>query len=120
VHSVWMTELKFRIFTIDIGVWRELPEGTTNSIWIQYDHLKSIVSMLAIHLEPIGLFGQVMIVCRFAQYRVSISSGKLKPRSCVDFAQIVCQFRQVFIGVWLRFEKFSPRWRIIGREEIKA
>jgi len=34
VHSVWMTELKFRIFTIDIGVWRELLEGTTNSIWI--------------------------------------------------------------------------------------
>jgi len=32
VHSVWMAELKFEIFTIDIGVWRELPEGTTNPI----------------------------------------------------------------------------------------
>ena len=27
--------------------------------------------------------------------RVSISSRALKPRSCVDFAEIVCQFRQV-------------------------
>jgi len=34
VHFVWMVEMKFGIFTIDIGVWRELPEGTTNSIWI--------------------------------------------------------------------------------------
>ena len=29
-----LAELKFRIFTIDTRVWRELPEGTTNSIWI--------------------------------------------------------------------------------------
>ena len=27
--------------------------------------------------------------------RVSISSGARKPRSCVDFAEIVCRFRQV-------------------------
>ena len=26
---------------------------------------------------------------------MSISSGALKPRSCVDFAEIVCRFRQV-------------------------
>jgi len=39
VHSVWMAELKFGIFTIDIGVWRELPEGMTNSIWIRCDQL---------------------------------------------------------------------------------
>ena len=32
VHSVWIAELKFRIFTIDIRIWREFPEGTTNSI----------------------------------------------------------------------------------------
>jgi len=38
---------------------------------------------------------------------------------CVDFAEIVCRFRQVFVGIWLRFGKSSPRWRIIGREEIK-
>ena len=25
---------------------------------------------------------------------MSISSGALKPRSCVDFAEIVCRFRQ--------------------------
>ena len=42
-----------------------------------------------------------------------------KSRSCVDFAEIVCQFCQVFVGVRLRFEKSSPRWRIVGREEIK-
>ena len=27
--------------------------------------------------------------------RVSISPGARKPRSCVDFAEIVCRFRQV-------------------------
>jgi len=32
VHSVWMAELKFRIFTIDIEVWRVLSERTTNSV----------------------------------------------------------------------------------------
>ena len=62
VHSVWMTELKIEIFTIDIEVWREPPEGTTNSIWIRCNHLKSIVSALAIRLEPVGPFGQVEIV----------------------------------------------------------
>jgi len=45
-------------------------------------------------------------------------------RSCVDFirsaqAEIVCQFRQKFIGVQLRFEKSSLRWRIVEREENK-
>ena len=30
-----------------------------------------------------------------SQDRVSISSGARKPRSCVDFAEIVCRFRQV-------------------------
>ena len=59
--------------------------------------------------------------------RVSIS-----PRSCVDFvrcaqAEIVCRFRQDrvsispgdrlgYVGDRLRFEKSSPRWRIVGRE----
>jgi len=36
----------------------------------------------------------------------------VKPRSCVDFKEIMCQFLQVFIGVQLRFEKSSPRWRM--------
>jgi len=76
-----MTELKFGIFTID-GVWRELSEGTTNSIWIQCDHVKSIVSMLAIH------FGTGWSV-QPSRDRVSISPKVLKPRSCVDFAEIV-------------------------------
>ena len=48
VHSVWIAEQKFEIFTIDIKVWRELLVATTNSIWIRCDHLKSIVSVLAI------------------------------------------------------------------------
>ena len=59
--------------------------------------------------------------------RVSIS-----PRSYVDFvwsaqAKIVCRFRRdrvsispgdrlEFVGDRLRFEKSSPRWRIVGRE----
>jgi len=94
VHSVWITELKFEIFTIDIEVWRESPEGTTNSIWIRCDHLKSIVSVLAIHLEPIS---SVWI----SRDRVSIS-----PRSCVDFvqstqAEIVCQFRRDRVSILL-------------------
>jgi len=57
--------------------------------------------------------------------RVSIS-----PRSCVDFvcsaqAEIVCRIRRDrvsispgdrlgFVGDRLRFEKSSPRWRIVG------
>ena len=35
------------------------------------------------------------VVCRFRRDRVSISSGARKLRSCVDFAEIVCRFRQV-------------------------
>ena len=38
---------------------------------------------------------QAEILCRFHRDRVLISSGALNPRSCVDFAEIVCQFRQV-------------------------
>jgi len=49
-----MIELKFRIFTIDIGVWRELPEGTTNLIWIWSDQWKSIACVLEIRLEGTG------------------------------------------------------------------
>ena len=45
---------------------------------------------------------QVEIVCRFRRDRVSISQGD----------------RLEFIGDRLRFEKSSPRWRIVGREEI--
>jgi len=37
LHSVWIAELKLNL-TIDIGVWKALPEGTANSIWIWYDH----------------------------------------------------------------------------------
>jgi len=74
VHSVWMAELKFEIFTIDNGVWKELPEGITNSIWIRNDHLKSIVSVCAGDSFEIGF------VCL------------AKSRSYVDFTKIVCQF----------------------------
>ena len=69
--------------------------------------------------ELVSSVGQVEIVCRFRRDLVSISFGALKPRSCVDFAEIVCQFRQVFVRVRLRFEKASPRWRIVGRDEIE-
>jgi len=61
---------------IDIGVWRALPEGMTNSVWIRYDHLKSIVYMLEIHFVGTGFV-------RWPSWdRVSILS-----RSCVDFLQ---------------------------------
>ena len=73
VHSVWMTELKFGSFTIDIRVWRQLPKGTADSIWIWCDHLKLIVSVLAI---------------RFRNRLVR----SVKSRSCVDFVEIVCRF----------------------------
>jgi len=62
--------------------------------------------------------------------RVSIS-----PRSCVNFvrsaqAEIVYRFRLDRVSISprdrlelvedrLRFEKFSPRWRIVGKEEIE-
>ena len=75
--------------------------------------------MLAIRFEESILsVGQVEIVCRFRRDRVSISFRVLKPRSCVDFAEIVCRFHQVFVRVRLRFEKSSPRWKIVRREEI--
>ena len=32
VHSVWIAELKFEIFIVNIGVWRELLVVTTTSI----------------------------------------------------------------------------------------
>ena len=37
VYSVWIVELEFGIFTIDIGVWRELPEGTVGCLKIIKD-----------------------------------------------------------------------------------
>ena len=57
----------------------------------------------------------------------------ISPRSCVDFAEIVCRFRPErasrdrvsispgdrleFIENRLRFEKSSPRWRIVRKRE---
>ena len=43
------------------------------------------------------------IVCRFRRDRVLISPRALKPRSCVDFAEIVCRFRQVIYWSSLEF-----------------
>jgi len=64
-------------------------------------------------------FEETGFICWPSRDRVSIS-----PRSCVNFvrsaqAEIVCQFHQMFVGVQLRFEKSSPMWRIIRREEIE-
>ena len=69
--------------------------------------------------EQVSSVGQVEIVRQFRRDRMSISFRALKPRSCFDFAEIVCRICQVFVGVRLSFEKISPRWRIVGREEIK-
>ena len=73
-------------------------------------------------------------VCWPSRDRVSIF-----PRLCVDFAKIKCRFHSErisrdrvrrdrvsispgdileFVGVQLRFEKSSPRWKIVGREKI--
>ena len=76
VHSVRITELKLEISTIDIVVWKELPEGTTNSIWIPFDHLKSIVSVCWRFIwNWFHPFSQVEIVCRFHRDCVSILPG---------------------------------------------
>ena len=70
-------------------------------------------------------FEGTCFICWPSRDRVSISL-----RSCVDFvrsaqAEIVCRFLRdsvsispEFVGVRLGFEKSSPRWRIVGREEI--
>jgi len=97
-----------------------LPEGTTNSVWIRYDHLKSIVYVLEIHFVGTGFVrwpsrDRMSILSRSCRF----CSERSKSRSCVDFAKIVCQFHQMFNRVRLRFRKSSPRWRIVGREEIK-
>ena len=62
-------------------------------------------------------FEGIGFVCWPSRDHVSISFGALKPRSYVDFTEIVCRFRQVFVGVRLRFRKSSPTWRIVGRED---
>jgi len=125
--AFWLiAELSWK-FTIDIGVWWELQVATTNSIWIWWDQWKSIVRVLAICLKELVLsVGQVEIVCQFHWDRVSISFRALNPRSSVDFVEIVCRFRQnrVSISPGVRWSstqiwKSSPRWRIIGWEEIK-
>ena len=54
-----------------------------------------------------------------------------KPRSCVNFAEIVCRFRRDRVSISsgdrlgyvrnrLRFweKKSSPRWRIVGKREF--
>ena len=94
-------ELKFRIFTIDIEVWREQPEGRTNSIWIWYDHLKSIVCVLAIRLVRTSFVSLVKsrsctdfneIVCRFRSERSSRDRVSISLRSCVNFAKYSLEF----------------------------
>ena len=80
-----------------------------------------------------GMYGASQLIAELqisSRDRVSIS-----PRSCVNFArsvqaEIVCRFRRdrvsispgdrlEFVGDRLKFEKSSPRWRIVGREEIE-
>ena len=87
-----MAELKFKIFTIDIKVWRELLVATTNLIWIRCDHLKSIVSVLAIRLEPVSSVWP------------SRDSVSISLRSCVDFVrsaqvEIVYRFRRDRVSI---------------------
>ena len=64
--------------------------------------------MLAIRLkEYVSSVGQVEIVCRFRSERSSRDRVSISPGDRLEF-----------FGDQLRFEKSSPRWRIIEREEI--
>ena len=72
----------------------------TNSIWIWWDQWKSIVSMLAIRLkEHVSSVGQVEIVCRFRQDRVSI----LSERSSRDRLSISPGFWWILAHIWKIF-----------------
>ena len=51
----------------------------------------------------------VEIVCQFRSERSSRNRVFISPRSCVDFARCSLEFGS-------DFEKFSPTWRIVGRE----
>ena len=95
----WIIELEFGIFTIDIGVWRELLVVTTNSIWIWCDHWKSIVCVLAICLLGTGF------VYWPSRDRVSISPRSYdnfvrsaQARLFVDFARCSLEFGSDLIG----------------------
>ena len=48
--------------------------------------------MLAIHLELVGLFGLVKIVCQFRRDFLSVSLGALKSILCVDVAKSSLEF----------------------------
>ena len=63
--------------------------------------------------------------------RVSISSGARKPRSCVDFAEIVCRFRRDrvsispgerlgYVGDLLRFGNLRRGGELLERERVIA
>jgi len=69
VHYVLMAELKFEIFKIDIGVWKD-------------DKL---------NLDLVCLFE---INCKCTGNSFGIGFVRLaRSRSCVDFTEIVCRFR---------------------------
>ena len=57
-------------------------------------------------------FEGTCFICWPSRDRVLISFGALKPRSCVNSPGDILKF----VGVRLRFEKSSPRWRIVGRD----
>ena len=90
------------------------------------------------HNLVIGMYeNSSKVKCREAMCDVFQWIAELKdskPRSCVNFAEIVCRFRLVrasrdrvsispgdrlgYVGDRLRFGKSSPRWRIVGEREV--
>ena len=110
MHPVWIAELKLEAYN---SYW-SLVRVAGGDDKLNLDSVRSVeinCKCASDSFEGIGF------VCWPSRDCVSIL-----PRSCVDFfrsaqAEIVCRFRQVFVGVRLRFEKSSQRWRIIGREK---
>jgi len=100
LHSVWIVELKLESYN-----------------W--YWSLESVAwGDDKLNLDQVWL---VKINCTYAGDSFWRNRFFLlaKSRSCVNFAEIACRFRQKFVGVRFGFEKSSPRWRIIGIEGIK-
>ena len=61
-----------------------------------------------------GVFQWIAELQISSRDRVSISSGARKPRSCVDFTEIVCRFRQVIN--WGTLEIGSDFWKNLHRD----
>ena len=94
MHSVWITELKLEFMQLIL----EFGECFLRGRQTQFG--SGVISE-----------NQLYVYWRFVLK---------EPVSSVGQVEILCRFRQMFVGVRPRFEKSSPRWRIVGKkiEEI--